>query len=302
MEFFSEGVYFSLAAGAAYALLLLVFRHPILAWITPLGAIREYAGEYFDIILLFFFLTPIANLLDNMVIADGGEKLSTVANVAMILGNVALSFLLALHWGIKGVALASVASKLLYLLIICLHFFAKTSSLRLVPCCKARDAMLIFKSGIAKASTYALEAIAYFALNLFVLSFFDSDTMVLLVMGERLLGMLTMFIGLSMAAQPLIGILKGENNTKALWLLMWTVCFDLLAIATIVTLLVMLGAPLLVMAFGVTSEPLKTEGIITLRVIGTTLVFHAILLQFFVYFYMMDRGMGLFQKHVFLSE
>ena len=87
--------------------------------------------------------------MDNLVIADGGEKLSAGANVAFIISNVLLSYLFAGVWGIRGVTI--------------------------------------------------------FAINVFAVSSFDAVTLVVLIMVEKYLGLLTLFIGLSMAAQPLIG-------------------------------------------------------------------------------------------------
>ena len=87
-------------------------------------------------------------------------------------------------------------------------------------------------------------------------------------------------IGLSMAAQPLIGTLNGEKNTKALRFLMRTVCIDMLAAGSILTILTMAFAPLLVRAFGIHTEPLLSEGTTALRIVGATLVLHAIQVLF----------------------
>lgn len=288
-EFFSQGVTMALLVGIVYPVLLLLLREPILSVITGSGPVREYAREYFNIILFFYFLTPIANLLDNLVIADGGEKLSAAANIVMIVSNVAFSLLFAVWWGIQGVALASVLSKVLFVLVISFSFFGKNNTLRLIPHWNAGDFWTIVRDGIVKASTYALEALMYFLINLFALSRFPESTMVLLVMAEKFLGLLTLFIGLSMSAQPLIGTLKGEKNIKALRLLMRRVCVDLFATGGILSLLTIAAAPFLVSVFGISAEPLRTDGIIALRIVGSTLSIHAILVQFFIFYYLTDK-------------
>ncbi|MBQ3392207.1 MAG: hypothetical protein IJG52_02205 [Lachnospiraceae bacterium] len=87
----------------------------------------------------------------------------------------------------------------------------------------------------------ALEGVTIFAINVFAVSSFDAVTLVVLIMVEKYLGLLTLFIGLSMAAQPLIGTLMGENNTKAL------------------------------------------------RIVSSTLVLQALLVLFFIYYYLIGR-------------
>ena len=57
----------------------------------------------------------------------------------------------------------------------------------------------------------------------------------------------------------------------------------------ILTVLTLFFAPLLVSAFGIHTEPLRTEGILALRIVGLTLVFHAMLALFFIYYYLMDK-------------
>ena len=288
LEFFSQGVCMALLSGVFYAGILLILRGPILAGITAPGEIREYAGAYYNIIVLFYLLNPLSYLLDNLLVADGGEKLSAAANTVLILSNVAFSFLFASLWGIRGVAAASVLSKLLFIFIVCFHFFSKSNTLHLIRYWNAGDCVKIIRSGIVKASTYALEALTYILVNLFTLYYFPPDTLILLVVIEKFLGLLTLFIGLSMAAQPLIGTLKGENNTKALRFLMRTVCFDMLTAGGILSLLTLFFAPLLVRAFGITADPLRLEGILALRIVSATLIPHAMLVLFFIYYYLMD--------------
>lgn len=122
LEFFSQGVYMALLTGAAYAAVLLASRNFIISRLSDLPVIREYMKIYFNTIILFFLMNPLSYLLDNAVIADGGEKLSATSNVVFIVSNIALSYLLAPLWGIRGVALGSVISKLLFIIMISLHF------------------------------------------------------------------------------------------------------------------------------------------------------------------------------------
>lgn len=251
--------------------------------------ILDYALQYFKIILLFFLIDPLSYLLDNILVADGGEKLSVAANIILIISNIILSFAFARRWGVPGVAAASVLSKLLFILIISLHFFSRSNTLRLLFVWRWSDFLEIIRSGIVKASIYALEGLSFFLINLFALFYFDEGILVSLAVTEKYLGILTIFIGLSMAAQPLICTLRGENNSKALQSLMRVACIDISSAGVLLSLFTMIFAPFLVEAFGIDEEPLHCDGVIALRIVSTTLAVHAILLLFFIYYYLMNR-------------
>ena len=288
-EFFSQGFFTALILGFLYAAGLFLFRGPILSLIAGPGAVREYAREYFTVILLTFFMNPVTYLLDNMVVADGGEKLSAAANVTTIVCNVVCSLLFVVPWGVRGVAAASVLADVLFLLILSSHFVKKANTIRLVPRWSWRDLAAVLRGGIVHASNYALEGLTFFGINLFALYQFDSETLVLLVIAEKFLGLLTLFIGLAASPQTLIGTLTGEKNAKALRALMRRVCTDMLSAGALLTILTLLFAPLLVRAFGANADPLLSDGVIALRIVGSTLVLHALLSLFFIYYDLIGR-------------
>lgn len=291
LEFFSQGIWLALLTGLVYSGVLFLMREPIIACITEPGPIREYAHEYYPIILLFFFFSPLSCLLDNMLIADGGEKLSAAANILQILANIVLSLIFVNFWGIRGIAFASVISKLLFILIVCLHFLSRRNTLQLLRHWKWQDCLLIVRSGIVKASSFALDAVLTFFINLFALHYFSgNDTLILLTLVEKYLGLQSVFIGMSMSAQPLIGTLRGESNTKALAGLMKQVCKDMICAGFILTVLTMAFAPFITRCFGINKEPLLSEGATALRIIGATMIPQALSALFFIYFYSIEKN------------
>lgn len=128
--FFSQGVCTALLMGAVYALALLLFGETVIGSLASSETVRGYLRDYYYVILLSVFLTPISLLVDNMLIADGAEKLSVAANTAQIVCNVAFSVWFVRLWGVTGIALATVLSRGLFLLIACLHFFGRKNTLR----------------------------------------------------------------------------------------------------------------------------------------------------------------------------
>ncbi len=288
-EFFSQGLMMALLSGVIYASLLLVLGRSILPMLTVDEAIRKLMSEYFYIILLLYLLSPLGFFLDFIVVADGGEKLSAGANITQITCNISCSMLFASLWGIRGIAVASVLSEIIFLLLISLHFFKKNNTLKFVRHWRRADFNAIVRGGIAKASTYGLEALMTFIINLFALHYFSGDTLVILVVVERFFGLMTIFLGLSTACQPLIGTLRGENNTKAQRMLMRTVLRDITLAGVVLSVFLFSAAPLLVYLFGVREGEVYAQAVSALRIVSTTLVFQAVLVLFFVYYVFIEK-------------
>ena len=259
----------------------MISRDAILSCIAPPGGIERYAREYYDIMLLYFLLNLLMYVLAATLVADGGEKLAAVANVTSVALNVALSILFVGPWGIRGIAIATVLSRLVFLLLVSIHFFGKKNTLRLCRHWKWADGVAIVKNGVVLASTYALEALTIFAIHLFAVLRFDNDTRILLVMLEKFLGILAMFLGMALGAQPLIGTLNGEKNKKVLRYLIKVVCHDLTAVSLALTLLTFAFAPFLVRAFGIGDAALLGQGTVALRIVCATLVSQTVLVCFF---------------------
>lgn len=288
-EFFSQGVIAAIFTGVAYALLMILLGNKIIPGITPSGKIQQYLRDYYYIISVFFLLQPLSFLLDNILIADGGENLSVVSNTTQIISNIGCSIFFAGLWGIRGIAAASVISRVVSMVIVCFHFSSKKNTLQFVPCLRMRDLLIITKSGIVKASTYGLEAVLTFIVNLFALHNFGSDTLIILAVVERFMGMLTMFTGLGMSCQPLLGTLRGENNTKAQYYLMRTVLKDIIIVSTVLKVVALLFAPGIAFLFGVTGGAIHDQAVLALRILSSTLILQSALVLFFVYYVSIEK-------------
>ena len=102
------------------------------------------------------------------------------------------------------------------------------------------------------------------------------------------------FMGLSLALQPFIGTLRGEKNTKAERQLMEEVCRITLIGGVVVSVATVLFAPFLAAAFGFGSGPLTPAVILSVRIAGSTLFVRALLMLFFVYYFLTDRRLPMF--------
>ena len=293
-ELFSQGMYTAILTGAVYAAVMFLLGGTVIKGLSPSAGITRYLSDYYYIILFIFFMNPITYTLDIMLIADGSERLSIIANISQIICNVSLSVVLAQHLGVKGVALATVISKVLYIVIACTHFFKKSCTVKLLPYWKTSDLIILIRSGAVKSSAYGMQALMVWISNQYAVMSFGGDALIILVAVEKLLELATLFMGVTMACQPLVCTLLGENNTKGLRELMKTVLRDMIIFGLAVSVIAAVGAPVIAGVFGISSGPLHDQTIAALRLICVTLVFQAVMTLFFAYYVFIDKQMPAF--------
>ena len=288
-EVFSQG---TLMAAAAGAVTLIAFEcgsgYLVRSWGGP-ELMQTYLRDYFRIFCVYLSLEPLSVLLDNMVLSDGGERLSATANIAEMGGNVLLSLLFGRIWGVAGIALASVVCKLVFFAIIGAWFFTPQNNLAFGFCFRMTDGLRIFRNGIVKASPIIYKALTAFTLNAFVMSQFGLDSFVLLSLALRIVGASSLFIGLSQAVSPLAGTLRGEQNTLALRGLMRTAFLTLFTVGALSSAVTFVFARQFVRGFGITDPALLTQGRAVLRMAGSSFVFQALASQLFIYYYLIEK-------------
>ena len=290
-EYFSQGVLLAGGMGVVFILILLLIRGTFIAGLSVSEVSRSYVEAYFNIIIFYFMLEPISCLLDNIVVSDGGERLSAALNLIQIIGNVILSVLLASRYGVRGIALASVLCKALFVVLILIWFFGKKNTLRFVLCFHIRDALHIFSRGLNRAVTFAMTAIMTYSLNTFIMLHYAEDTLTVWIIVQKLLGLASLYLGLSGAIQPLIGTLRGENNTKAQRLLSRKACFEMLIAGGLSTLLCLIFTPLVLHLFGAPEGDIFSQGLKAVRITSLSLPFIALMVFFFMYYYLDEKAL-----------
>lgn len=98
--------------------------------VYSLGANAEtfpFASDYMNIMLLFGFVFTIENALSIFVRNDGNPNTSMYAQITFAVANIIINYitLYVLEWGVRGVALGTIVSASLALLVLFTHFFKK---------------------------------------------------------------------------------------------------------------------------------------------------------------------------------
>lgn len=120
------------------SLVLMAVFYPLKTQLLTLfGASQNSIGmavEYFNIILAFFPVYMLSNMMNGVVRADGSPAWSMVSMLAGAVVNIILDpvFIFALHWGMKGAAWATVIGQVVSFAITFFYFFrTKTFKLKL---------------------------------------------------------------------------------------------------------------------------------------------------------------------------
>ncbi len=117
--------------------LILVFSPLKTNILTLFGASENsigYAVEYFNIILAFFPIYMLSNMMNAVIRADGSPSWSMASMLAGALTNIVLDpvFIFGMKWGMTGAALATVIGQTVSFVITLIYFFrTKTFKLHL---------------------------------------------------------------------------------------------------------------------------------------------------------------------------
>ena len=288
-EFFSQGIILTVICGILMTAAVLLITPLFLSAVSISPEIETYFTEYYTIAAFYLLLIPVSCVLNNIVVADGGEKFATFANIFCIIGNIVLSLILAGSFGVVGIAFASLAGKASFVLFICLWFFNRNNHVRFVFHFAWTDFLSMAGCGIVRASKYAATSLMLGIINLFILQNYDIETFEAWAVAQNLIYLSTFFFGISMILQPLIGILRGENNTKAIRILVWHLSRDLALISAVCAMLLLVFAPQIFHAFGIRDGAAFLEGVTALRITGWTIMLSAQMELFFVYYFLINK-------------
>ena len=288
-EYFSEGIITAIASGILIAVSLLILRPIFVKTLNVSPEIIKFFNQYYKIIVFYLLIEPLSCLLDNIIVSDGGEYLSAVLNVLQIVGNVILSYILSEKHGVVGIAAATVACKAAFIILISIWFLGKKNSLVFLWYFSFSDLFQIIRRGIVRASSYATLSIMLWILNAFVLNNYNAESFKVWIIDQKILGLSTLFIGLTMTIQPMIGILRGEKNIKALKIILRILNRDIVLIGGLCSILIILFTTYVLHGFDVKEGKIFELAISALRITSVSLIFLAQMVLFFIYYYMIEK-------------
>ena len=269
------------------------------AYLRAYGSGSVYAGAsgYLGWLKYAMLLLPLNELLTGMVFADGDEKTSLAANLAQGAVKVALSILFCRSMGAKGLALASVLSFAVSILLSAVHFFRPGNTLKLRPAFSPGILRDILKFSVVDASTHLFSSLFVSAVSAFILLRFGREMLILVSVLTLLREAQILFEGIGEAITPIIGIYLGEETypgVRTVWKLARR---SLWAESVLSTVLLLAGAPLIVRLLGVRDPATAAYAVQGLRLLSLTLVFTCRLFLDSSYFILIEKiKLGIFDS------
>ncbi|KOS63157.1 MATE family efflux transporter [Lysinibacillus sp. FJAT-14222] len=183
-------------------------------------ATYPYVQEYLHVILIFGVFYTIENLLSIFIRNDGNPKLAMMGLITTSVLNIILNyiFIFVLDYGVTGCALATALSTIIGMSVLCLHFFRKQSELKFVrKFFSIADLKKIFAIGLPSFIVEASVAVMVILYNVTFLHYLGSNGVTAYAMVNYIhTVLLTVFLGIGMALQPLVSYHHGARLIERL--------------------------------------------------------------------------------------
>lgn len=220
-----SGMLFTLAV----SIVLLAVGYPFKTQILNLFGASEnsigYAVEYFNIILGFFPVYMLMNMINAVVRADGCPNLSMLSMLVGTIINIILDpiFIFGCHWGMAGAAWATAIGQLISFVISFIYLFRtktfRISILSFIPDFKAFSEAV--KLGMSSFITQMTIVIISLICNIMLakygsMSHYGTDIPIAVIGIESKVFtvVINIVVGIVLGCQPIIGFNVGAKNTK----------------------------------------------------------------------------------------
>ena len=249
---------------AVSAILLVVFYPLKTHLLTLFGASENsigYAVEYFNIILGFFPVYMLMNMINAVVRADGSPNWSMFSMLAGAIINIILDpvFIFACRWGMSGAAWATVTGQAVSFAISIFYLF-RTKTFRLTfksfaPQFKifAEAVKLGLSSFITQMTIVLISLVCNIMLAKYgLISHYGADIPIAVIGIESKVFtvVINIVVGIVLGCQPIIGFNMGAKNQGRVKKLYKCILLCTLSVGIIFTLIFELAPDAVVVAFG----------------------------------------------------
>lgn len=301
-DFFSQGIIMSVIAGLVIFFLFLGLR---LTWVPDANvsaAVVGYLDDFSWWFLVYAMLTPLYMTLRDLVYADGDNLVTKVSLAVLLGGNILISIIASSYMGLAGVSFGTAMATLLAILTLLRHFLRDGNSLSFHLHLKWRDVFAVFRYSAVEAYEYFLLALLLAILYVFFTCRYGSEMLVVLSVMFDVIELSIIFGGVWQAAEPIVNIFRGEENTLGVAKMMKSVNLSLLIVGGLSAVLLFVFAPLVAMLFNVHSEELLAQVVFAIRVISVAAMASCFLKVYACYYLHENPWLALFivTMHIFV--
>ncbi len=229
----SQNAHKSIGTGITVTLLcgivLMLIFYPLKTQILTLFGASEnsidFAVEYFDLILAFFPIFMLSNMMNSVIRADGAPAWSMASMLAGALTNIVLDpvFIFGTKWGMFGAALATVTGQTVSFVVSLIYFFrTKTFKLKFksfIPDVKAFVPAL--QLGASSFITQMTIVIISLVCNIMLAKYgaiskygVDIPIAIIGIESKVFTVVINLVVGIVLGCQPIISFNMGAKNYK----------------------------------------------------------------------------------------
>ena len=288
-EMFSQGFWSALLLGGLGVLALSLGRDAFLGLFGATPDELRYAVPYWNWFAACALLEPVAVLLANAVYADGGTRLCFWSYVAQLGGNCGISFFLCKAMGMAGCAIGTIIGNVLAIVVLSTHFLRRAHTLRLVRHFAPGDLWRICRCSFGDASVRLCWAALFALLNVFVIRHYGAKMLPVLSVVLAVMGFSEAFNGPANAAQPIVGVYLGEQNTVGVRSVMRAATRVTLIEGAVVSLVLLCWPQLMVKLVGIDDPALVGPACTAVRLVAGGLVCTALGFLFNSYYLFIEK-------------
>lgn len=249
----------------AVSIILLVVFYPLKLFLLTLFGASEnsigYATEYFNVILGFFPVYMLMNMINAVIRADGSPNWSMASMLTGAIVNIALDplFIFAFGWGMSGAAWATVIGQLISFGISIVYLF-RTKTFRLTLKSFLPDWKIFLqavKLGLSSFITQMTIVIISLVCNIMLAKYgtashygADIPIAVIGIESKVFTVVINIVVGIILGCQPIIGFNIGSGNRKRVKELYRLNLFCTLVVGIMATLLFELAPQAIIGIFG----------------------------------------------------
>lgn len=248
---------------ASLVLMLLFFPLKV-QLLTLFGASDNSIGmavEYFNIILAFFPIYMLSNMMNAVIRADGSPAWSMASMLLGAVVNIILDpvFIFGMHWGMTGAALATVIVQCISFLISLVYFF-RTKTFKLVKESFVPDIKIFshaLKLGTSSFITQMTIVIISLVCNIMLAKYgamsqygVDIPIAIIGIESKVFTVVINLVVGIVLGCQPIIGYNIGARNYARVKQLYKSILMCTIIIGVVSTLLFELAPQAVVGIFG----------------------------------------------------
>ncbi|MCR4746395.1 MAG: hypothetical protein K5894_14360 [Lachnospiraceae bacterium] len=274
---FRTGLTAAVGCGMILFLVFLILGDDYISSFQAAPIILESAGIYLFWIRIVIFFLPFSIFLSGMVMADGDETLSLIADIASSGVNILLSVILGRIMGVTGIGVSSLIGTLLGVIICLFHFAKKRNSLSPGFYFSGRMILSISHYGIVDAASYLFLSAFSALITLYISFYFGSELLILSSVFTLVIEMQFLLDGIGEALPPTMSIYLATGSFEGVMKIWKEAKKMAIILGLIFALILAVFAPFIPELLGISNQNIADMAIVGVRILSVSMPFISLL-------------------------